>query len=94
MAILDDVKLALRYDGNALDAEVTDLIAAARQDLILSGILASKANSATDALIKRAIILYAKFNSDFDSTEANRYQQAYLYLKQHLLLTSDFTVAT
>lgn len=94
MAILDDVKLALRYDGNALDAEVTDLIAAARQDLTLSGILSAKANSTTDALVKRAIILYAKYSSDYDATEATRYQQAYLYLKQHMLLSSEYTVAT
>lgn len=93
MAMLDKVKLALRYDGNALDAEVTDMIAAARQDLILSGILTSKANLDTDALITRSIVLYAKWNSDFDATEANRYQQAYMLLKHHLLLSSDYTVA-
>ena len=39
MAMLDDVKIALRVSHTALNSEITDLIAAARQDLILSGIL-------------------------------------------------------
>lgn len=90
MLLLDDVKLALRVTNNALDSEITDLIAAARQDLILSGISSERANSDTDTLIKRAIISYCKANFGYDNPEADRFQQSYLMLKIHLALAGDY----
>lgn len=46
MPILNDIKTALRISINntAFDSEITDLIAAARGDLMLAGILPAKAN--------------------------------------------------
>ena len=38
MAFLNDVKDALRVNGNTLDTEIQDLIDAAKADLRLSGI--------------------------------------------------------
>jgi uncharacterized phage protein (predicted DNA packaging) len=91
MAMLDDIKDVLRISGTTLNTEVTDLIAAARTDLILSGVLATKANSDTDALIKRAISTYCKANFGWDNPEAERFQSAYNMLKNHLCLSSEYT---
>lgn len=92
MAMLDDVKDALRLSGTDLDTEVSDLISAARQDLILSGVLSSIATLDDNALVKRAIILYAKTHFGWDNTEAVRFQSAYDTLKRHLTLSEDYTV--
>jgi uncharacterized protein involved in exopolysaccharide biosynthesis len=42
LAIIDDVKLALRISNMAFDSEITDLIDAAQSDLLLSGVNANK----------------------------------------------------
>lgn len=91
MAMLDDVKIALRVSHAALNIEIADLIAAARQDLILSGVLPAKANSDTDPLIKRAIITYTKANFGYDNPDADRLMMAYDRLKSHLSLSGDYT---
>lgn len=91
MAMLDDVKIALRVSHTALDSEINDLIAAARQDLILSGVLSVKANSTTDALIKRAIVTYVKAYFGMDNPDHERLVSAYHQLKTHLTLAGDYT---
>ena len=91
MAMLDDVKVALRVSHTALNSEITDLIAAARQDLILSGILPAKANSDTDALIKRVVITYVKAHFGYDNPDHERLLNAYHQLKLHLTLAGDYT---
>lgn len=90
--MLADVKLALRLSTDALDGEVNDLIESARQDLILSGVLSSKANDDTDALVKRAILFYCKANFGWDNPEADRLQTAYESIRNHLTLTDEYTV--
>lgn len=91
MAILDDCKVALRISNSFFDGEVNDLIAAAKKDLILSGILDTKANDDTDPLIKRAITVYCKANFGFDNPDANKLQQSYDSLKTSLVLSTDYT---
>lgn len=94
MAILDDVKAALRISNvqTAFDDEINSLIAAARQDLILSGLLASKANDDEDALIKRAITVYVKCHFGWDNPDHERLLRAYEMLKNHLTLSAEYTV--
>ena len=94
MALIDDVKDALRISGNALDTEVTDLINAAKADLKLSGVLTAKADSTTDPLIRRAVVVYCKAQFGYDNPEAERFQNSYDMLKRHLLLSQEYTVAT
>lgn len=94
MALLDDVKDALRISGNDLDTEVTDLIGAAQADLKLSGILTSKAVSTTDPLIRRAVVVYCKANFGWDNQEGEKFQNSYDMLKKHLCLSQEYTVAT
>ena len=83
--MLDKVKLALRLSGTALDGEVSDLINAAIADLRLVGI-----NIPGDPLLDRAVVLYAKAEFGFND-DAERYRNAYDYLKCALSLTADYT---
>lgn len=92
MPILDDVKTALRISNTAFDGEITDLISAARSDLKLSGVLESKVNDDTDALIKRAIVVYCKSNFGWNNPDAEKLQQSYDMLKMHLSLSQEYTV--
>lgn len=91
MAMLDDVKNVLRVSFTTHDAEITDLIAAARQDLLLSGVLPAKANSDTDVLIKRCILLYCKTHFGWDNPEAEKFENSYHSLKRHLTLSEEYT---
>jgi uncharacterized phage protein (predicted DNA packaging) len=93
MPILDDIKIALRISNTAFDAEINDLIAAARSDLKLSGVLESKVNDDTDALIKRAIVVYCKANFGWNNPDAERLQQSYNMLKCHLALSQEYAEA-
>lgn len=45
-----------------------------------------------DVLIQRAITLYVKANFGWDNPDAERLQQSYLMLKQHLSLSGDYNV--
>ena len=74
--MLDKVKLALRLSGTALDGEVSDLINAAIADLRLVGInIPAEAGSSSKTL---------------GDDDAERYRNAYDYLKCALSLTADY----
>jgi uncharacterized phage protein (predicted DNA packaging) len=90
--ILDDVKVALRISNIAFDGEIEDLIAGARQDLIITGISSEKANATNemDPLIKRAIITYCKAHFGYDNPDSDRLQKSYEMLKTHLSLAGDY----
>lgn len=92
MALLDDVKLALRVSGTGLDTEVQDLIDAAKADLQLSGVHQDKIDE-LDPLIKRAVIVYCKAHFGWDNPEADRFAKSYDMLKQHLTLSTEYTEA-
>ena len=57
MAMLDDVKLALRLTTQAYDAELNGLINAGLADLGVAGVTE---DDTTDPLINRAVITYCK----------------------------------
>ena len=94
MALIDDVKLALRIDGTEYDTEISDLIDAARQDLVLSGVSQERANDPNDPLIKRAVIVYSRAQFEWDHPNAERLQAAYDMLKAHLSLSTDYRATT
>ncbi|MBN2796228.1 MAG: DNA-packaging protein [Clostridia bacterium] len=87
MPILDDVKLAVREDNDAFNAEISDIIEAAKFDLKGSGVVLI---DDTDPLIKRAIILYSKANYGLFNPDMEKYQKAYDMLKAHLSFSSDY----
>ena len=84
--MLDEVKQALRIKSAAFDGELTQLIEAAKMDLVISGI---KQPDDGDALIKRAVIVYCQANFGA-SADAERYQRSYELLKSHLALCGDY----
>ena len=96
MPILNDIKTALRISINntAFDSEIADLIAAARADLMLAGVLLAKANDDNDPLIKRAITVYVKANFGWNNPDAERLQQSYNMLKIHLALSQEYAEVT
>jgi hypothetical protein len=57
MAVLDDVKLALRVTTNAFDSELLDLIVAAQNDLGVAGVTETTTD---DPLVKRAVVTYCR----------------------------------
>lgn len=90
--MLGVVKEALRGSGDDLDNEILDLIDAAKADLALSGVHSSKISD-EDPLIRRAIIVYCKAHFGYDDPKiAERFEQSYISLKQHLTLSTEYTV--
>lgn len=91
MALLDDVKVALRIspDTTAFDGEVQDLIEAAKADLRLAGVAEAKLDG-SDPLVKRAVITYSKAHFGWDVPDAERLERAYEMLKAHLTLSQDY----
>lgn len=88
--MLEDIKRSLRVTNTAFDSEILDLIEAARLDLVQSGVSILKAQEETDPLIKRAITIYCKANFGYDNPDADRFNDSYVMLKQHLSLASDY----
>jgi len=58
MALLNDVKMALRVTTNAYDDELKDLIESAKIDLGIAGVLLPE----DDAVVNTAIKTYCKLN--------------------------------
>lgn len=85
--MLDSIKTTLRISNTAFDIEILDLIDAAKMDLKISGV--NKIDY-DDPLIKRAIIVYVKANFGWDNPDAERLQESYNMLKQHLSLAGDY----
>ena len=59
MALLDDVKLALRVTTNAFDSELLEIVLAAQSDLGIAGVTNIEMS---DPIVKRAIITYCRVN--------------------------------
>lgn len=92
MALIDDVKLALRITSSAFDSEIQGLIEAAKADLQLSGVHPVRLKE-DDPLILRAITVYCKAHFGYDNPEAERFAKSYDMLKAHLTLSQEYTAA-
>lgn len=94
--MLERVRLALRNPPEELNDEITDLIEAARNDLIRSGVSLEKANDDDDPLIRKAIVTYCKAYFGLDDKETvpvkEMYMKSYEKIKQELSLTGDYNV--
>lgn len=91
MALLDDVKDALRVKSTAMDTEITNLIDACKKDLKISGIdIMEEVDIEPDPLVKRAIITYCKANFGYDNPDAERLAESYSSLKNHLAISADY----
>lgn len=87
--MLETVKKALRISSVHFDEEIQDLIDAGESDLRLAGVYFLESE---DALIKRAVTIYVKAHFGYDNPEADRLQNSYIMLKQHLCLAGDYHV--
>jgi len=99
--MLDEIKISLRIKNDAFDSEILGLIDSAKRDLVIAGIKLIpitiqpddvEVSGTLDILIKRAIITYVKANFGWDNPDAERLQQSYVMLKQHLALSGDYNV--
>lgn len=85
-----DARRYLRINHEFFDGEISDLIAAARADLLLGGILPAKIYDEQDYLIKRAVISYVKAEFGLDNPDAEKYRTCYQNIKQHLMLSTEY----
>lgn len=83
------VKLALRISNTAYDSEITDLIAEAKADLKLCGVIEGKIIE-TDVLIKRAIVTYCKANFGLNNADSEKLQRSYEAIRNHLTMSIDY----
>lgn len=89
MALIDDVKLALRVSSDAFDAEVAMYVASALTDMRRVGVRESLLDADQPLpLVKTAVCLYAKALFGYDNSEASRFMQAYNQTVADLLNSS------
>lgn len=78
MDVFAKVKLALRISHNYLDAEITDVIASGRQEMIRAGVEESVANGSTE-LVETALKTYALAYFAGATAEADKYNESFRY---------------
>ena len=82
---LASVRHSVRLSSTVHDGELTDLINAARADLVLGGVLEEKANDESDPLIKKAVTTYVK--------DADRLRASYKEQRNGLTLSDSYIAA-
>lgn len=95
MALIDEVRFALtRLDApisNAVEAELQRYIDAAILDLTETTDIIEFTVADADALQKEAIIAYALYAFEKDTTRKGKYKVAYDDLKEKMLLSSKYS---
>ncbi len=91
MALLDDVKIALRVTTDAYDSEINGLIESARKDLQIAGLTADVTTSENlDPAVVTAIKTYCKMNfgnpSNYDNLKSSYDEQ-----KAQMSMSSGYT---
>lgn len=89
VTMLEKVKLALRYVDSTLDPEISDIIDAAKLDLKRVGVVVPESEAEIDAQMEVAIILYARWQFDFEN-DGNRYKAMYFDKRADLALCGDY----
>ena len=87
MATLDKVKMGLRISTTAYDEELTDLIAAAKLDMGIAGVVVP---SSLDEIVTRAIITYCKMSFGLPE-DYDRLKRAYDEQKAQLVTATGYT---
>ena len=87
MALIDDVRLALRLTTTVYDNELNDLMSACLSDLGIAGVVK---DDTEDPIIKRAVVTYVKVHfgspADFD-----RLKKSYDEQKAQLTTATGYT---
>jgi hypothetical protein len=87
MALLNDVKMALRVTTNAYDDELTDLIESAKLDLGIAGVVVPEAES---TIVNTAVKTYCKMNFG-NPDNYDRLKCAYDEQKAQLSMATGYT---
>lgn len=90
MALIDNVRTALRITTTAFDNELTILIAAAKTDLEIAGV---KLPDPLDDVCNLAIITYCKCNFG-EPDEYDRLKASYDEQKKQLSMATGYTIWT
>ena len=88
--MLNKVRTALRYVDTSLDTEIQDVINAAKLDLQRVGVIVPELETEIDAQMEIAIILYARWQFDFEN-DGNRYKAMYFDKRADLALCEEYT---
>lgn len=80
----------IRTSSTKTDGELRDLIAAARDDLVLGGVLPVRVQDEADPLIKKAIASYVKAEFGLDNEDSEKYRAAYASLKADLTMSTKY----
>lgn len=89
MALLDDVKIALRVSTDAYDSELTDLIESAKLDLGIAGVVIPEPMT---TVVSTAVKTYCKLN--FGTPNPSNYdylKKSYDEQKAQLSNSSDYS---
>ena len=87
---LTSVRRYMRLTTTAHDSELSDLINAARADLVLGGVDRSKAEDEADPLILRAVATYVKAEFGLDNPDAEKYRASYKEQRNALTLSDAY----
>lgn len=87
MLTLAKVKAALRVSSNNLDDELTDLMAAAQQDLGIAGVVLP---DELDEICSRAVITYCKMSFGLPE-DYDRLKRSYDEQKAQLVTATGYT---
>lgn len=79
MAILDDVKMALRINHTSLDTLLTKQIAMARAEMVRNGMSSAVVNDDNNVLITDAIITFCQMRNADSITESEQYTTSWKY---------------
>lgn len=92
MALLDDVKVALRVctDDAGITGQISDLIEEAKLDLSKTANISAAAVAVPDALVKGAIKCYCGSMWSDDPDEADRLKRCYDDYKAKLAMSSAY----
>lgn len=86
--LFQKVKMGLRVNGDALDAEIKDLIAAALVDLATAGVV--YCDDKPCALIEQAVVCFAKARFGYEDVNmADRYWKSYEAHKAQLAIVAN-----
>ena len=89
MAILDEVKNALRVSHNNSDSEIQRLINSAMVDLGIAGV---EVPSTLDDICTTAIVAYCKFSfGNMEPGDADRWKRIYDESKAQLVTCTGYT---
>lgn len=90
MALLEQMKVALRVKNAQFDDEITSVINAARAELVRAGVSAERANDESDDLITSAIRTYVLATYSTDTKLTDGYQLSFESQKENLRKSAGY----